>query len=87
MRNPRDVRTDEGRDRMLNFKRKIYHISVDRLPAVHASHYFLLSNEIMQGGILAIDVNQKKPFLGNWVCEQPYTKGDGFFVHSTCYES
>lgn len=25
-----------------------YHISVDRLPAVHASHYFLLSNEIMQ---------------------------------------
>lgn len=28
-----------------------YHISVDRLPAVHANYYFLLSNERMQGGI------------------------------------
>ncbi|GGF96119.1 hypothetical protein GCM10010912_46310 [Paenibacillus albidus] len=28
-----------------------YHISVDRLPAVHANHYFLLSNEMMQEGI------------------------------------
>lgn len=28
-----------------------YHISVDRLPAVHASHYFLLSSEMMQEGI------------------------------------
>ncbi|MFC9707252.1 helix-turn-helix domain-containing protein [Paenibacillus sp. NPDC056933] len=28
-----------------------YHISVDRLPAVQASHYFLLSNELMQEGI------------------------------------
>ncbi|WP_341346631.1 helix-turn-helix domain-containing protein [Paenibacillus sp. FSL H3-0469] len=28
-----------------------YHISVDRLPAVHANYYFLLSNERMQEGI------------------------------------
>ncbi|ASA25727.1 helix-turn-helix domain-containing protein [Paenibacillus donghaensis] len=28
-----------------------YHISVDRLPAVHANHYFLLSNEMLQEGI------------------------------------
>ena len=28
-----------------------YHISVDRLPAVRASHYFLLSNETMQGSL------------------------------------
>lgn len=27
-----------------------YHISVDRLPAVHANHYFLLSNEMMLNG-------------------------------------
>ncbi len=27
-----------------------YHISVDRLPAVQASHYFLLSNEMLQDG-------------------------------------
>ncbi|UOK64984.1 helix-turn-helix domain-containing protein [Paenibacillus sp. OVF10] len=32
-----------------------YHISVDRLPAVQASHYFLLSNEIMQEGISATE--------------------------------
>ncbi|WP_456093679.1 hypothetical protein [Paenibacillus wulumuqiensis] len=32
-----------------------YHISVDRLPAVQASHYFLLSNRTMQGGILATE--------------------------------
>jgi len=30
-----------------------YHISVERLPAVHASHYFLLSNEMMQEEISA----------------------------------
>ncbi|WP_432749886.1 hypothetical protein [Paenibacillus amylolyticus] len=32
-----------------------YHISVDRLPAVQASHYFLLSNELMQDGISATE--------------------------------
>lgn len=32
-----------------------YHISVDRLPAVHASHYFLLSSEIMQEGMSATE--------------------------------
>ncbi|MCW3792922.1 helix-turn-helix domain-containing protein [Paenibacillus sp. LS1] len=32
-----------------------YHISVERLPAVQASHYFLLSNEIMQEGISATE--------------------------------
>ncbi|AJE53067.1 helix-turn-helix domain-containing protein [Paenibacillus polymyxa] len=32
-----------------------YHISVDRLPAVHASHYFLLSHELMQEGISATE--------------------------------
>lgn len=32
-----------------------YHISVDRLPVVHASHYFLLSNELMQNGISATE--------------------------------
>jgi iron complex transport system substrate-binding protein len=32
-----------------------YHISVDRLPAVQASHYFLLSNEMMQEGISATE--------------------------------
>ncbi|CAH1203099.1 helix-turn-helix domain-containing protein [Paenibacillus sp. JJ-223] len=32
-----------------------YHISVDRLPAVHASHYFLLSNEIMEEGMSATE--------------------------------
>lgn len=32
-----------------------YHISVDRLPAVQASHYFLLSNEAMQGEISATE--------------------------------
>ncbi|MEK3707022.1 helix-turn-helix domain-containing protein [Paenibacillus sp. FSL R7-0198] len=32
-----------------------YHISVDRLPAVQASYYFLLSNEIMQEGISATE--------------------------------
>lgn len=32
-----------------------YHISVERLPAVQASHYFLLSNELMQDGISATE--------------------------------
>ncbi|WP_339836885.1 helix-turn-helix domain-containing protein [Paenibacillus sp. FSL R7-0272] len=32
-----------------------YHISVERLPAVQASHYFLLSNEFMQDGISATE--------------------------------
>ncbi|KQY84117.1 ABC fe(3+) transporter permease [Paenibacillus sp. Root52] len=32
-----------------------YHISVDRLPVVHASHYFLLSNELIQDGISATE--------------------------------
>ncbi|WP_046226960.1 helix-turn-helix domain-containing protein [Paenibacillus dauci] len=32
-----------------------YHISVDRLPAVQASHYFLLSNRAMQAGISATE--------------------------------
>ena len=32
-----------------------YHISVERLPAVQASHYFLLSNELMQEGISATE--------------------------------
>ncbi|MEK4461275.1 MULTISPECIES: helix-turn-helix domain-containing protein [unclassified Paenibacillus] len=32
-----------------------YHITVDRLPAVHASHYFLLSNEMMQEGVSATE--------------------------------
>ncbi|OWR32325.1 ABC fe(3+) transporter permease [Saccharibacillus sp. O23] len=32
-----------------------YHISVERLPAVQASHYFLLSNEAMQEGISATE--------------------------------
>ncbi|MBB6024897.1 hypothetical protein HNR77_006043 [Paenibacillus sp. JGP012] len=26
---------------------------------------------------------QKKPFRSKWKREQPYTKGDGFFVHFT----
>ncbi|MCL6660089.1 helix-turn-helix domain-containing protein [Paenibacillus amylolyticus] len=32
-----------------------YHISVERLPTVQASHYFLLSNELMQDGISATE--------------------------------
>nr|WP_145403253.1 helix-turn-helix domain-containing protein [Paenibacillus xylanexedens] len=32
-----------------------YHISVERLPAVQATHYFLLSNELMQDGISATE--------------------------------
>lgn len=32
-----------------------YHISVDRLTAVHASHYFLLSHELMQEEISATE--------------------------------
>ncbi|CAI6082721.1 HTH-type transcriptional activator RhaS [Paenibacillus sp. JJ-100] len=32
-----------------------YHISVERLPAVQASYYFLLSNELMQDGISATE--------------------------------
>ncbi|MBY0117967.1 helix-turn-helix domain-containing protein [Paenibacillus xylanexedens] len=32
-----------------------YHISVERLPAVQASHYFLLSNQLMQDGISATE--------------------------------
>ncbi|SEM06457.1 helix-turn-helix domain-containing protein [Paenibacillus sp. OK003] len=32
-----------------------YHISVERLPAVQASHYFLLSNQFMQDGISATE--------------------------------
>ncbi|MCM3131269.1 hypothetical protein M3629_00630 [Paenibacillus polysaccharolyticus] len=32
-----------------------YHISVERLPAVQESHYFLLSNELMQDGISATE--------------------------------
>ncbi|MDT0121634.1 helix-turn-helix domain-containing protein [Paenibacillus sp. RRE4] len=32
-----------------------YHISVERLPAVQASHYFLLSNGLMQDGISATE--------------------------------
>lgn len=32
-----------------------YHIAVERLPAVQASHYFLLSNEAMQEGISATE--------------------------------
>ncbi|WNS41494.1 helix-turn-helix domain-containing protein [Paenibacillus sp. MMS20-IR301] len=34
-----------------------YHIPVDRLPSVHANHYFLLSNEMMQEGISVTERN------------------------------
>ncbi|MEK3695404.1 helix-turn-helix domain-containing protein [Paenibacillus sp. FSL R10-2199] len=36
-----------------------YHISVDRLPAVHASHYFWLSNELLQDNLAVTEQNAR----------------------------
>lgn len=46
-----------------------YHISVDRLPAVHANHYFLLSSEIMQEGVSATEQSARVMLHAN---EQPH---------------
>ncbi|WP_342561592.1 helix-turn-helix domain-containing protein [Paenibacillus sp. FSL R7-0345] len=45
-----------------------YHIPVDRLPAVHANHYFLLSGELMQDGISATEQSARVMLHTN---EQP----------------